>query len=92
MCGNSKIIVAGGDVVARAIIIAVVVCLCLRVSPGIIPKSWCRYTVPSGLTVIQWVTDFSERVKQLQAISKKVSAGGSKVLKVREKGTFLTRI
>ena len=49
---------------------------------GIIPQSWRRYTVPSGLTVIQWVTDFSERIKQLQTISKQVGSGGSKVLKV----------
>jgi len=49
---------------------------------GIIPRSWHRYTVPSGITVIQWVTDFSERVKQLQSVSKKVAAGSSKVLKV----------
>ena len=49
---------------------------------GIIPRSWRRYTVPAGLTVIQWVTDFSERVKQLQSVSKQVASGGSKVLKV----------
>ncbi len=49
---------------------------------GIIPLSWRCYTVPSGLTVIQWVTDFSERIKQLQSISKKVASEGSKVLKV----------
>ena len=50
---------------------------------GIIPRSWRRYIVPAGLTVIQWVTDFSERIKQLQNVSKQVASGGSKVLKVR---------
>eukprot|EP00731_Ephydatia_muelleri_P024350 Em0016g621a len=48
---------------------------------GIIPKSWRRYTVPPGLTVMQFVTDFSERVKQLQLFSKQVESHGSKVLK-----------
>jgi len=48
---------------------------------GIIPRSWRRYTVPSSLTVIQWVSDFSERVKQLQEISEQVANNGSKVLK-----------
>ena len=50
---------------------------------GIIPRSWRRYIVPAGLTVIQWVTDFSERIKQLQSVSKQVATNGSKVLKVR---------
>ena len=49
---------------------------------GIIPQSWRRYTVPSRLTVIQWVTDFSERVKQLHEISQQVASNGAKVLKV----------
>ena len=49
---------------------------------GIIPQSWRRYTVPSRLTVIQWVTDFSERVKQLCEISQQVANNGAKVLKV----------
>ncbi len=48
---------------------------------GIIPKNWHRYTIPAGLTVIQWVADFTERIKQLQSISKSVEDGGSKVLK-----------
>ena len=54
--------------------------LCLLLT-GIIPKSWRRYTVPPGLTVMQFVTDFSERVKQLQLFSKQVESHGSKVLK-----------
>ena len=38
--------------------------------------------MPASLTVIQWVTDFSERTKQLQSVSKQVASSGSKVLKV----------
>ncbi len=53
------------------------------VSAGILPRSWCRYTVPAVLTVIQWVADFSERIKQLQQISQGASSGGAKELKVR---------
>ncbi len=51
---------------------------------GIIPQSWRRYTVPAGLTVIQWITDFSERIKQLQAVSQASQQGGPSALKVRE--------
>ncbi|KAF4518251.1 hypothetical protein B566_EDAN010397 [Ephemera danica] len=36
---------------------------------GILPPSWRRYTVPRGCTVIQWVTDFAQRIKQLQQVS-----------------------
>lgn len=49
---------------------------------GILPSSWNQYTVPTGLTVIQWVSDFSERIKQLQKISANVANGGTKELKV----------
>lgn len=49
---------------------------------GILPRSWCRYTVPAAMTVIQWVADFSERIKQLQAISQGAASGGAKELKV----------
>ncbi|XP_064623935.1 cytoplasmic dynein 1 heavy chain 1-like isoform X3 [Lineus longissimus] len=48
---------------------------------GIIPKAWKRYTVPSGLTVIQWISDFSERIKQLQSISQASQTGGTLALK-----------
>ncbi|XP_063040383.1 cytoplasmic dynein 1 heavy chain 1 isoform X1 [Engraulis encrasicolus] len=48
---------------------------------GILPRSWCRYTVPTSLTVIQWVADFSERIKQLQQISQAAASGGAKELK-----------
>ncbi|KAL5291956.1 DYNC1H1 family protein [Megaselia abdita] len=47
---------------------------------GIIPKGWRKYTVPAGCTVIQWVTDFSNRVKQLQKVSQLVSQAGAKEL------------
>lgn len=52
------------------------------VFPGILPHTWCRYTVPASLTVIQWVADFSERIKQLQQISQGAASGGAKELKV----------
>ncbi|XP_047193613.1 cytoplasmic dynein 1 heavy chain 1 isoform X1 [Scophthalmus maximus] len=48
---------------------------------GILPRSWCRYTVPTSMTVIQWVADFSERIKQLQQISQGAASGGAKELK-----------
>uniref|UniRef100_H3C202 Dynein cytoplasmic 1 heavy chain 1 n=1 Tax=Tetraodon nigroviridis TaxID=99883 RepID=H3C202_TETNG len=48
---------------------------------GILPRSWCRYTVPASMTVIQWVADFSERIKQLQMISQGAATGGAKELK-----------
>ncbi|XP_033735277.1 cytoplasmic dynein 1 heavy chain 1-like isoform X2 [Pecten maximus] len=48
---------------------------------GIIPQSWHRYTIPSGITVIQWITDFSLRVKQLQNIVVTTQQGGAKELK-----------
>ncbi|XP_074643936.1 cytoplasmic dynein 1 heavy chain 1-like isoform X2 [Tubulanus polymorphus] len=47
---------------------------------GIIPQSWRSYEVPSGLTVIQWITDFSERIKQLQNVSQ-ASQSGTQALK-----------
>uniref|UniRef100_A0AAQ4PH56 Cytoplasmic dynein 1 heavy chain 1 n=1 Tax=Gasterosteus aculeatus aculeatus TaxID=481459 RepID=A0AAQ4PH56_GASAC len=48
---------------------------------GILPRGWCRYTVPAAMTVIQWVADFSERIKQLQQISQGAASGGAKELK-----------
>ncbi|XP_055720178.1 cytoplasmic dynein 1 heavy chain 1-like [Salvelinus fontinalis] len=48
---------------------------------GILPRSWCRYTVLASMTVIQWVADFSERFKQLQAISQGAASEGAKELK-----------
>ncbi len=49
---------------------------------GIIPVDWKRYTVPRECTVIQWITDFSHRVSQLQEISRIVSTNGAKEIKV----------
>uniref|UniRef100_A0A672KGH5 Dynein heavy chain C-terminal domain-containing protein n=1 Tax=Sinocyclocheilus grahami TaxID=75366 RepID=A0A672KGH5_SINGR len=49
---------------------------------GILPRSWSRYTVPAAMTVIQWVADFSERIKQLQQISQGAASGGAKELKL----------
>ncbi|KAK7789348.1 hypothetical protein R5R35_002380 [Gryllus longicercus] len=48
---------------------------------GILPANWRRYTVPRGCTVIQWITDFSQRVRQLQEVSQLVSQGGAKEIK-----------
>ncbi|XP_061071720.1 cytoplasmic dynein 1 heavy chain 1 isoform X1 [Conger conger] len=48
---------------------------------GILPQTWSRYTVPTSMTVIQWVADFSDRIKQLQAISQAAASGGAKELK-----------
>ncbi|XP_039279680.1 dynein heavy chain, cytoplasmic [Nilaparvata lugens] len=48
---------------------------------GILPSSWRRYTVPRGCTVIQWITDFRNRVVQLQKVSSLVSQGGAKEIK-----------
>ena len=47
---------------------------------GILPRSWRRYTIPVGTTVIQWITDFSLIVKQLQQVSQVVSQGGAREL------------
>lgn len=47
---------------------------------GIIPHGWKRYTVPMGCTVIQWITDFSCRIKQLQKVSQLVSQTSAKEL------------
>ncbi|GAB6020623.1 Dynein heavy chain, cytoplasmic [Chamberlinius hualienensis] len=52
-----------------------------NLAKGIIPVSWCRYTVPQGVTVMQWITDFAERITQLQTISKATTTGGAKELK-----------
>ena len=47
---------------------------------GILPRSWRRYTIPLGTTVIQWITDFSLRIKQLQQVSTVVGQGGAREL------------
>lgn len=48
--------------------------------------------VPSGITVIQWVTDFSERVKQLQTIVAATTSGGVKELKVQREEQYTTSV
>ncbi|KJH46392.1 ATPase family protein [Dictyocaulus viviparus] len=32
---------------------------------GVVPANWLRYTVPKDVTVMDWVIDFNERVRQL---------------------------
>ena len=49
---------------------------------GVIPESWLIYSVPTGITVIQWITDFAKRVKQLHNISEQTAIGGASSLKV----------
>ncbi|XP_026482181.1 dynein heavy chain, cytoplasmic isoform X8 [Ctenocephalides felis] len=51
---------------------------------GMLPAGWRRYTVPRGCTVIQWVTDFGQRVRQLQKVSELVSQSGAKSLQAFE--------
>ncbi|XP_017775192.1 PREDICTED: dynein heavy chain, cytoplasmic isoform X3 [Nicrophorus vespilloides] len=46
---------------------------------GMLPGNWRRYTVPRGCTVIQWITDFSQRIKQLQQVAKAVSNGAKEL-------------
>ncbi|RWS14208.1 Dynein heavy chain: cytoplasmic-like protein [Dinothrombium tinctorium] len=48
---------------------------------GVIPSHWRRYTVPQGSTVIQWITDYSDRVKQLQQVSSACTSIGASSLK-----------
>jgi len=50
-----------------------------HLAKGMIPIHWRKYNVPQGCTVIQWITDFTDRVKQLQKVS---SASSSAMLKV----------
>ncbi|KAL3199845.1 hypothetical protein MRX96_053677, partial [Rhipicephalus microplus] len=46
-----------------------------------LPAHWKKYTVSPGCTVIQWVTDFSDRIKQLQRVSQACTSGGAAALK-----------
>lgn len=48
---------------------------------GIIPSHWKIYTIPHGSTVIQWITDFSDRINQLQKVSSTCSERGASALK-----------
>jgi len=49
---------------------------------GIIPEMWQRYTIPAGTTVINWIIDYNERMKQLHVISQASQHGGAAALKV----------
>eukprot|EP00116_Pleurobrachia_bachei_P007938 sb/3468200/ len=44
---------------------------------GIVPKSWLRYTVPSGVTINPWVIDFSERIRQILRIVEAAQKGAT---------------
>jgi len=55
--------------------------LIATLTKGMIPVSWLRYKVPTSCSVAAWVTDFSNRVKQLAAVSKAVSSAGASQLK-----------
>lgn len=44
-----------------------------HLAKGMIPNHWKKYTVPQGSTVIQWITDFTDRIKQLQKVSSSAS-------------------
>jgi len=48
---------------------------------GLVPTSWNRYTTSKDLTVIQWIVDLAERLKQLQNVARSTNAGGAKELK-----------
>lgn len=43
--------------------------LASALNKGQVPASWRRYTVPKSVTVMEWMNDFVERVKQLSRIS-----------------------
>lgn len=36
---------------------------------GQVPTGWLRYTTPKAITSVEWMSDFSERVKQLSALT-----------------------
>lgn len=52
-----------------------------ELAKGILPQHWRCYTVPRGSLVIPWITDFSDRVKQLQKVSSATTSGGASALK-----------
>jgi len=52
-----------------------------QLAKGVIPQSWNRYAGPKDLTVIQWMIDLAERMKQLQRVSKVTNTSGAKELK-----------
>ena len=51
--------------------------LAASLQKGEVPNGWKRYTVPKEVTVMDWMTDLNERLKQLMRV------GGSDNLKVR---------
>merc|ERR1719334_2948578 len=55
--------------------------LIAMLTKGMIPSSWMGYKVPSSCSVAAWVTDFSNRVKQLSDVSKAVGGGSASQLK-----------
>ena len=48
---------------------------------GVVPISWLRYKVPTGLIVLQWIKDFVERINQLQKVSETCGNSGYTALK-----------
>lgn len=44
---------------------------------GMLPSGWRRYAVARGCTVQQWVGDFAQRVRQLDAVSSAVADKGA---------------
>jgi dynein heavy chain 1 len=52
-----------------------------QLAKGVIPSSWNRYAGPQDLTVIQWMIDLAERMKQLKTVSKLTNSSGAKELK-----------
>jgi dynein heavy chain 1 len=54
--------------------------LLAELNKGMLPSQWNKYKVPSGWTVIQWVTDFSQRIEQLDKVTA-ANASGVKALK-----------
>jgi dynein heavy chain 1 len=54
-----------------------------QLSRGVIPKWWKdSYIVPPGTTVIQWMTDFAERSRQMQRVTQATTSGGPEELKI----------
>jgi len=51
---------------------------------GVIPALWRQYKVPATTTVIQWITDFAQRVKQLHTVSQAVAQGSANALKTQQ--------
>ncbi|XP_077971534.1 cytoplasmic dynein 1 heavy chain 1-like isoform X1 [Styela clava] len=63
--------------------------LIAQLTKGILPESWNKYKIPAGWTVMQWITDFSERIQQLQRVSAASGTQGLKNLKVWLGGLFV---